>query len=138
MVYDLCPEKYLMTILYTESYPLDILTMNPHVSVIYVESYIQKGGGRQMAYLRSHLRGLPLTLRENFSTGGYLTQPTENRDIIQIEKEIKDIIAKLQAFNVVCFPILPFEKELENLKRYSPKVEKKLTTHLDNLKNDYI
>lgn len=138
MVYDLCPEKYLMTILYTESYPLDILTMNPHVSVIYVESYIQKGGGRQMAYLRSHLRGLPLTLRENFSTGGYLTQPTENRDIIQIEKEIKNIIAKLQAFNVVCFPILPLEKELENLKRYSPKVEKKLTTHLDNLKNDYI
>ena len=127
-----------MTILYTESYPLDILTMNPHVSVIYVESYIQKGGGRQMAYLRSHLRGLPLTLRENFSTGGYLTHPTENRDIIQIEKEIKNIIAKLQAFNVVCFPILPFEKELENLKRYSPKVEKKLTTHLDNLKNDYI
>ena len=45
---------------------------------------------------------------------------------------------KLQAFNLVCFPILPFEKELENLKRYSPKVEKKLTTHLDNLKNDYI
>ena len=112
--------------------------MNPHVSVIYVESYIQKGGGRQMAYLRNHLRGLPLTLRENFSTGGYLTQPTENRDIIQIEKEIKSIIAKLQAFNVVCFPILPFEKELENLKRYSPKVEKKLTTHLDNLKNDYL
>ncbi len=138
MVHNVCSEESLMPLLFTQSYQLDILTMNPHVSVIYVESYIQKGGGRQMSYLRNHLRGLPLTLRENFSTGGYLTQPTENRDIIQIEKEIKNIIAKLQAFNVVCFPILPFEKELENLKRYSPKVEKKLITHLDKLKNDYL
>ena len=75
-----------MTILYTESYPLDILTMNPHVSVIYVESHTQTGGGRQMSYLRNHLRGLPITLRENFSIEGYLTQPTENRDIIKLEK----------------------------------------------------
>ena len=138
MVHDICPEKFVMTILYTESYPLDILTMNPHVSLIYVESYIQKGGVRQMAYLRNHLRGLPVTLRENFLTGGYLTQPTENRDIIQIEKEIKDIVVRLQAFNIVCFPITPFEKEFENLKNYSPKVEKVITTYMDKIKNDYL
>ena len=98
MVHEICSEKFVMTILYTESYPLDILTMNPHVSVIYVESYIQKGGGRQMSYLRNHLRGLPVTLRENFLTGGYLTQPTENRDIIQIEKRDKEYNCKIASF----------------------------------------
>ena len=127
-----------MTILYTESYPLDILTMNPHVSVIYVESHTQTGGGRQMSYLRNHLRGLPVTLRENFSIEGYLTQPTENRDIIKLEKELKAVAMKLQTFNLVCFPILPFEKEFEELKKHSPKVEKLVTKHIERFKNDYL
>ena len=127
-----------MTILYTESYPLDILTMNPHVSVIYVESHTQTGGGRQMSYLRNHLRGLPITLRENFSIEGYLTQPTENRDIIKLEKELKTVAARLQTFNLVCFPILPFEEEFEKLKKHSPKVEKLVTKRIERFKNDYL
>ena len=127
-----------MTILYTESYPLDILTMNPHVSVIYVESHTQTGGGRQMSYLRNHLRGLPITLRENFSIEGYLTPKTEKRDSLQIQKELKKVITKLQTFNIVCFPVTPFQSEFEILEKHSPKIAKLVTYHVEKMKNDNI
>ena len=125
-------------ILFTPSYPLDILSMNPHASVIYVESHTQKGGGRQMAYLRNHLQGLPLTLRENFSTEGYLTPQTESRDVLLIQKELKNVAIQLQTFNIVCFPVTPFQSEFEILEKHSPKVAKLITSHIEQIKNMYI
>ena len=91
-----------MSILFTQSYQLDILTINPHLSVIYVESHSRTGGGRQMSYLRNHLRGLSLTLRENFSTDGYLTEQTEGRDLRTLEKELREIRLRLENFSMVC------------------------------------
>ena len=56
-------------------------------------------------------------------------KPIKSYDIFNTEPE-QPLVGVLKYTNG--------SKELENLKRYSPKVEKKLTTHLDNLKNDYI
>ena len=127
-----------MPVLFTQSYQLDILTINPHVSVIYVESYTRTGGGRQMSYLRNHLRGLSLTLRENFSTDGYLTPETENRDIRTLQKELREIRIRLEGFNIVCLPITPLEKHFEELARRSPIVEQFVTEKLGNMKDTYV
>ena len=117
MVYNICTKESLMPILFTQSYQLDILTINPHLSVIYVESHSQTGGGRQMSYLRNHLRGLSLTLRENFSTDGYLTEQTENRDLRILEKELREIRSRLENFSMVCLPIVPVEKHFDELSK---------------------
>jgi hypothetical protein len=122
-----------MPILFTQSYQLDILTINPHLSVIYVESHSQTGGGRQMSYLRNHLRGLSLTLRENFSTDGYLTEQTEGR-----EKELREIRLRLENFSMVCLPIVPLEKHFEQLHKRSPRVEKFVTDKISEMKNAFI
>ena len=127
-----------MPVLFTQSYQLDILTINPHVSVIYVESHIQTGGGRQMSYLRNHLRGLSLTLRENFSTNGYLSPETENRDIRTLQKELREIRIRLEGFNIVCLPIAPLEKHFEELAKHSPMVEQFVTEKLGNMKDTYV
>ena len=138
MVHDICSEEYLMTILFTSSYPLDLITMNPHASVIYVESHTKTGGGRQMSYLRNHLRGMPLTLRENFTTEGHLTPRTEARDILLIEKQLREIRARLQAFVLVCFPVVPFDVQLTYLEQHSPKFSKFVSDKLEQIKNEYL
>ena len=138
MVYNICTKESLMPILFTQSYQLDILTINPHLSVIYVESHSQTGGGRQMSYLRNHLRGLSLTLRENFSTDGYLTEQTENRDLRTLEKELREIRLRLEDFSMVCLPIVPLEKHFEQLYKRSPRVEKFVTDKISEMKNAFI
>ena len=127
-----------MPVLFTQSYQLDILTINPHASVIYVESHTQTGGGRQMSYLRNHLRGLSLTLRENFSTNGYLSPETENRDIRTLQKELREIRIRLEGFNIVCLPITTLEIHFEELARRSPIVEQFVTEKLGNMKDTYV
>jgi hypothetical protein len=112
--------------------------MNPHASAIYVESHTQTGGGRQMSYLRNHLRGLPLTLRENFSTDGYLTPETENRDIRTLQKELREIRVRLEGFNIVCLPITPLQKHFEELAKRSPMVEQFVTKKLESMKDTYV
>ena len=138
MVHNVCSEESLMPLLFTQSYQLDILTMNPHASVIYVESHTQTGGGRQMSYLRNYLRGLPLTLRENFSTDGYLAKQTESRDMIKLEKELRHIRSRLEGFSIVCLPIVPLEKHFEELAKRSPKIEKFVTTKISEIKDIYV
>jgi len=112
--------------------------MNPHVSVIYVESHTTTGGGRQMSYLRNHLRGIPLTLKENFTTEGHLTPATEIRDILLVEKQLRETRARLQAFAIVCFPITPFDVELTRLEKHSPKFGKFVSDKLEKIKNEYL
>ena len=91
-----------------------------------------------MSYLRNHLRGLSLTLRENFSTDGYLTPETENRDIRTLQKELREIRIRLEGFNIVCFPITPLEKHFEELAKHSPMVEQFVTEKLGSMKDTYV
>ena len=78
-----------MPLLYSQHYPVELLEFNPHISCIYVESQKKIGGGRPVVYVRKLVRGMPVTLRENYSTGGYLKIDTKIRDHDLIDIELK-------------------------------------------------
>ena len=80
-----------MPLIYTDDYDLEFVTMNPHIAFLYVESHKVLGGGRMTAVLRGHLKGIPITLRENYTDDGYLREETQARDKQLLIKQFKDI-----------------------------------------------
>ena len=80
-----------MTILYVRQYQKDLMELNEDLYHVYIDSHVETGGGRDIVYLRQHDRGIPLTLRENYSDNGSLTSPTEQRDIQKLENEFQTI-----------------------------------------------
>lgn len=103
-------------------YNVELIKLNNNVHHVYVESVLQRGGERNVVYLRQNERGLPFTLRENYSDMGNLTSETYERDTMQIESDLQTI-SRLSYNGVnVCVPISPIINELDSIQRLSPKL----------------
>ena len=126
-----------MPLVYTNDYDIELLTMNPHMACMYVESRKEMGGGRMLAVLRGHLKGIPVTLRENYAAKGHLKSDTQSRDKATLLKQFKDIQQKLWSQTIICLPITPFQRELENLEKHSPEVAKMLTTRMEYIRETF-
>ena len=137
MVYKICTEERVVPLVYTKDYDVEFISLNPHMACLYVESRRGMGGGRMLAVLRGHLKGIPVTLRENYAAKGYLLSTTQSRDKELILKEFKNIQQKLWGQTVICLPITPFQKELENLEKHSPEVAKTLSRRMEYIKETF-
>jgi len=126
-----------MSLVYTNDYDVEFISLNPHMACMYVESRKEMGGGRMLAVLRGHLKGIPVTLRENYADKGYLKTETQARDKALLLKQFKDIQQKLWSQTIICLPITPFQRELENLEKHSPEVAKMLTTRMNYIKETF-
>ena len=80
-----------MPYVFIRDYDLELVELNKDMHHVYVESHGGVGGERKTVFLRQHERGLPLTLRNNFSDLGALSSETEKRDITTVEAEIGKI-----------------------------------------------
>ena len=89
---------------------------------MYVESHVGAGGERKTVFLRQHERGLPLTLRNNFSDLGTLSSESEKRDITTVEVEIQKISRLVQSGANVCVPLTRLTNEFSPMERLSPKL----------------
>ena len=88
------------------------MELNEDLYHVYIDSHVETGGGRETVFLRQHERGIPLTLRENFSKNGSLTSSTEQRDIIKVENEFQVIGQALDYGKIVCLPMFPLTIQL--------------------------
>jgi len=111
-----------MPVVYVREYQIDLMKLNEDLYHVYIDSHVETGGGRDTVYLRQHERGIPLTLRENFSDNGSLTSLTEQRDIMKVENEFQTIHYVLGQGKVICVPIYPLTKELITIEKQSPKL----------------
>ena len=111
-----------MRVVYVREYQIDLMKLNEDLYHVYIDSHVETGGGRDTVYLRQHERGIPLTLRENFSDNGSLTSLTEQRDIMKVENEFQTIHYVLGQGKVICVPIYPLTKELITIEKQSPKL----------------
>jgi hypothetical protein len=126
-----------MSLVYTNDYDVEFISLNPHMACMYVESRKELGGGRGIAILRGHLKGIPVTLRENYADKGHLKAETQARDKALLLKQFKDIQQKLWSQTIICLPITPFQRELENLEKHSPEVAKMLTKRMDYIRETF-
>ena len=122
-----------MPILSVKTYDVSLVDLNENVCHVFVNSALDRGGERHVVQLRQHERGLPLTLRENYSSDGHLVQSSEARDIPRLEGEFQQISKQLMAGSIVCVPIYPLTEELSNLERHSPKMAGYLRKRLEGL-----
>ncbi len=122
-----------MPYIFVRDYDIDLMEMNKELYHVFVDSVFRSGGERKVVYIRQHERGLPLTLRENYSDMGMFTAETETRDIRKIELQLQHI--SRISFNGanVCVPILPLSKELDNTQRLSPKLGGYLKKRMDSI-----
>ena len=111
-----------MAIIYVHQFHIDLLGLNEDLYHVYIDSHVETGGGRDVVHLRQHDRGIPLTLRENFSNNGTLTSHTEKRDIVKIENQFQTINYVSDQGKVICLPILGLTEELLILEKQSPKL----------------
>jgi hypothetical protein len=111
-----------MPVIYVREYQIDLMKLNEDLYHVYIDSHVETGGGRDIVFLRQHERGIPLTLRENFSDNGTLTSLTEQRDIMKVENEFQTIHYVLGQGKVICVPIYPLTKELITIEKQSPKL----------------
>jgi hypothetical protein len=111
-----------MPYIFMPEYNVELIKLNNNVHHVYVESVLQRGGERNVVYLRQNERGLPFTLRENYSEMGNLTSETYERDAMRIESDLQTI-SRLSYNGVnVCVPISPIINELDSIQRLSPKL----------------
>jgi hypothetical protein len=100
---------------------------------VYIESHKGVGGGRDITFLRQHDRGIPLTLRDNFSEHGAVTPETEARDIVKVENEFQTINYSLNYGKILCVPIYPLLDELTIIEKQSPKMAGYINKRLESL-----
>ena len=122
-----------MSIIYVHQFHIDLLGLNEDLYHVYIDSHVETGGGRDIVFLRQHERGIPLTLRENFSDSGSLTSLTEQRDIMKVENEFQTIRYVSDQGRVVCLPIPQLTKELLTLEKQSPKLAGYVKKRLQSL-----
>jgi len=122
-----------MAIIYVHQFHIDLLGLNEDLYHVYIDSHVETGGGRDVVHLRQHDRGIPLTLRENFSNNGTLTSHTEKRDIVKIENQFQTINYVSDQGKVVCLPILGLTEELLILEKQSPKLAGYVKKRLQSL-----
>ena len=111
-----------MPYVFIRDYDLELLELNKYMNHMYVESHVGAGGERKTVFLRQHERGLPLTLRNNFSDLGTLSSESEKRDITTVEVEIQKISRLVQSGANVCVPLTRLTNEFSPMERLSPKL----------------
>ena len=111
-----------MPYLFVGDYEVELMEMNKELHHIYVEAHRGSGGERKIVYLRQNERGLPLTLRDNYSNMGDLSSNTEKRDITTVESELQKIGRLSQSGVIVCVPLNRLTNELTTVEKLSPKV----------------
>lgn len=111
-----------MPVIYTKEYDLSLVDLNEELLMLYVESHNQSGGGRRIVFLRQHERGIPVTIRENYSDSGIITPTTEVRDLEAVESCFQVIGHHLANGKTVCVPIYPLTEEIIAIEKQSPKV----------------
>jgi len=126
-----------MPVIYTETYPRKLLSMNPALRCVYVESHEKRGGDPATVHVRGLENSLPLTLRNNYSSTGYLVSNTEARDIVLIEEQCQQINHHLRMGVTVCLPTMLISDELNYLEKHTPKVEQYLLKRLSIAKTSY-
>ena len=111
-----------MPYLFVRDYEVELMEMNKELHHMYVEAHRGGGGERKIVYLRQNERGLPLTLRDNYSSKGDLSSGTEKRDITTVESELQKIGRLSQSGVIVCVPLNHLTNELTTIEKLSPKV----------------
>tara|TARA_R100000353_G_scaffold133515_1_gene94678 strand:+ start:132 stop:518 length:387 start_codon:yes stop_codon:yes gene_type:complete len=111
-----------MSVIYAREYMTELMELNEDLYHVYIDSHVETGGGRETVFLRQHERGIPLTLRENFSENGSLTSLTEQRDIVKVENEFQAINQALNYGKIICLPIYPLTRELTTIEKQSLKL----------------
>jgi hypothetical protein len=122
-----------MSIIYMHDYHTEFLEHNENLYHVYLESHREMGGGRDVVFLRQHERGIPLTLRENFSENGTLTSATEQRDIMKVENEFQAISQAISYGKIVCLPMYPLTKEIITLEKQSLKLAGYIKKRMESL-----
>ena len=122
-----------MSAIYLHTYQTKLLELNENLYHVYIESHKGVGGGRDITFLRQHDRGIPLTLRDNFSEHGAVTPETEARDIVKVENEFQTINYSLNYGKILCVPIYPLLDELIIIEKQSPKMAGYINKRLESL-----
>ena len=122
-----------MSVIYLHTYQTKLLELNENLYHVYVESHKGIGGGRDITFLRQHDRGIPLTLRDNFSEQGAVTPETEARDIVKVENEFQTINYSLNYGKILCVPIYPLLDELTIIEKQSTKMAGYINKRLESL-----
>ena len=122
-----------MSAIYLHTYNTKLLELNEDLFHLYIDSHKGIGGGRDITFLRQHDRGVPLTLRDNFSEHGALTSETEARDIVKVENEFQTINFTLNYGKILCVPIYPLLDELTIIEKQSPKMADYISKRLESL-----
>ena len=122
-----------MSAIYLHTYQTKLLELNENLYHVYIESHKGIGGGRDITFLRQHDRGIPLTLRDNFSEHGAVTPETEARDIVKVENEFQTINYSLNYGKILCVPIYPLLDELTTIEKQSPKMAGYINKRLESL-----
>ena len=122
-----------MSAIYLHTYQTKLLELNENLYHVYIESHKGIGGGRDITFLRQHDRGIPLTLKDNFSEHGALKPETEARDIVKVENEFQTINYSLNYGKILCVPIYPLLDELTILEKQSPKMAGYINKRLESL-----
>ena len=122
-----------MSAIYLHTYNTKLLELNEDLYHLYIESHKGIGGGRDITFLRQHDRGIPLTLRDNFSEHGAVTSETEARDIVKVENEFQTINYSLNYGKILCVPIYPLLDELTIIEKQSPKMAGYINKRLESL-----
>ena len=110
-----------MAYVFTRGYELELLELNKDMYHVYIEAHIGAGGERKIIFLRQHERGLPLTLRDNFTQDGVMSPNTEKRDITTVEHQIQKISRLANAGVNVCIPLNSLINECYLIEARSPK-----------------
>ena len=111
-----------MRYVFIRDYDLELLELNRDMHQVYVESHGNVGGERKTIFLRQHERGLPLTLRNNFSDLGALSSESEKRAISTVEAEIGKLSRLAISGANVCVPLTRLTNEFSPMERLSPKL----------------
>ena len=122
-----------MSAIYLHTYNTKLLELNEDLFHLYIDSHKGIGGGRDITFLRQHDRGIPLTLRDNFSEHGAVTPETEARDIVKVENEFQTINYSLNYGKILCVPIYPLLDELITIEKQSPKMAGYINKRLESL-----
>ena len=122
-----------MSIIYVHKFHIDLLGLNEDLYHVYIDSHVETGGGRDVVFLRQHERGIPLTLRENFSKNGSLTSNTEQRDIVKVENEFQVIGHALDYGKIVCLPMFPLTIQLITIEKQSLKLAGYINKRIQSL-----
>ena len=122
-----------MSVIYSHNYLIELMEYNENLYHVYTESHREAGGGRDVVFLRQHDRGIPLTLRDNFSEDGTLTSRTEQRDIVRIENEFQAISQALNYGKIICLPMYPLTKELITIEKQSLKLAGYVNKRMESL-----